>query len=80
MSASQWAEHWPGTHRALGSIHPQYQVNTSGVHMPTVPGGLKVQSHPQLHTEFKASLGYLRLSMEKKPNSHSSPWSAEKQD
>lgn len=36
--------------------------------MPVVPGGSKVQSHPQLYTESKASLGCLRLSMAKKPN------------
>lgn len=39
-----------------------------------------MQSRPQPQTESKASLGYLRLSMEKKPNNQPSPWSAEKRD
>lgn len=57
----------PSLHEALGSSHLQHNIKqVQEVHacnsntQEVEGGGSEVQGHPQLHSEFKASLGYIK--------------------
>lgn len=60
-------------------LQPQYYINWAWMGIPLVLAlrqwrqGNQVQRHPQLHTEFKPSLGYMRpcLKMKQKQSNDS---------
>ena len=66
MDTFHLAEHLPNMHKALGSISSTMETGqvaiTCNCNIQKVEalesGG---QAHPQLHSEFKARLGYMRL-------------------
>jgi hypothetical protein len=58
-------ELWSSRHKALGSISSSVSTTILVVHTcnPSTreAGELEVQGYPQLYSEFKPSLGYVRL-------------------